>query len=152
MKCPLPIRVSSPANNCLNFQSISVKSPGPFFPQKSFISFHRGQVGASGDWLGAARSGPSGAGQQADPLHFRLFRKVQVVQLRFFGGIGVEETAEVLKVSSVTVMRDWSTAKAGLYRELTNAAADGSHSARSKRQSDRQSHQRRLMFPDFAND
>jgi RNA polymerase sigma-70 factor (ECF subfamily) len=46
-------------------------------------------------------------------------RKVQVVELRFFGGLSVEETAEVLKVSPVTVMRDWSTAKAWLYRELT---------------------------------
>ncbi len=46
-------------------------------------------------------------------------RKVQVVELRFFGGLSVEETAEVLKVSSVTVMRDWSTAKAWLYRELS---------------------------------
>src|SRR5947208_3646396 len=46
-------------------------------------------------------------------------RKAQVVEMRFFGGLSVEETAEVLKVSSVTVMRDWSTAKAWLYRELT---------------------------------
>ena len=46
-------------------------------------------------------------------------RKVQVVELRFFGGLSVEETAEVLKVSAVTVMRDWSTAKAWLYRELS---------------------------------
>lgn len=45
-------------------------------------------------------------------------RKIQVVEMRFFGGLSVEETAEVLKVSSVTVMRDWSTAKAWLYREL----------------------------------
>lgn len=46
-------------------------------------------------------------------------RKVQVVEMRFFGGLSVEETAEVLKVSPATVMRDWSTAKAWLYRELT---------------------------------
>src|SRR6202049_4489384 len=52
-------------------------------------------------------------------------RKVQVVEMRFFGGLTVEETAEVLKVSPVTVMRDWSTAKAWLYRELTCGAADG---------------------------
>ena len=45
-------------------------------------------------------------------------RKVQVVEMRFFGGLSVEETAEVLKVSPVTVMRDWSSAKAWLYREL----------------------------------
>ncbi len=53
-------------------------------------------------------------------------RKVQVVEMRFFGGLSVEETAEVLKVSPVTVMRDWSTAKAWLYRELTGEPADGS--------------------------
>src|ERR1022692_544460 len=52
-------------------------------------------------------------------------RKVQVVEMRFFGGLSVEETAEALKVSAVTVMRDWSTAKAWLYRELTGGAADG---------------------------
>ena len=52
-------------------------------------------------------------------------RKVQVVEMRFFGGLNVEETAEVLKVSAVTVLRDWSTAKAWLYRELTGGAADG---------------------------
>jgi RNA polymerase sigma-70 factor (ECF subfamily) len=52
-------------------------------------------------------------------------RKVQVVEMRFFGGLSVEETAEVLKISPVTVMRDWSTAKAWLYRELTGEATDG---------------------------
>jgi RNA polymerase sigma factor (TIGR02999 family) len=46
-------------------------------------------------------------------------RKAQVVELRFFGGLSVEESAEVLKISSVTVMRDWSTARAWLYRELS---------------------------------
>jgi RNA polymerase sigma-70 factor (ECF subfamily) len=53
-------------------------------------------------------------------------RKAQIVELRFFGGLSVEETAEVLSVSSVTVMRDWSTAKAWLYREMTNEAASES--------------------------
>ena len=46
-------------------------------------------------------------------------RKVQVVEMRFFGGLSVEETAEVLKVSPITVLRDWNTAKAWLYRELS---------------------------------
>jgi RNA polymerase sigma-70 factor (ECF subfamily) len=46
-------------------------------------------------------------------------RKARVVELRFFGGLTVEETAAVLKTSSVTVMRDWTSAKAWLYRELT---------------------------------
>lgn len=51
-------------------------------------------------------------------------RKAQVVELRFFGGLGVEETAEVLNVSAVTVMRDWSTARAWLYREMSGANAE----------------------------
>jgi RNA polymerase sigma-70 factor, ECF subfamily len=52
-------------------------------------------------------------------------RKVQVVEMRFFGGLSVKETAKVLKVSPVTVMRDWSTAKAWLYRELVGGTTDG---------------------------
>ena len=52
-------------------------------------------------------------------------RKVQVVEMRYFGGLSVEETADVLKVSPVTVMRDWSTAKAWLYRELGGRTSDG---------------------------
>jgi RNA polymerase sigma factor (TIGR02999 family) len=51
-------------------------------------------------------------------------RKVQVVEMRFFGGLSVEETAEVLKVSTVTVKRDWRAARAWLYRELTGGATD----------------------------
>lgn len=45
-------------------------------------------------------------------------RKSKVVELRFFGGLSVEETAEVLSVSPVTVMRDWGLAKVWLLREL----------------------------------
>ena len=45
-------------------------------------------------------------------------RKSQVVEMRFFGGLSVEETAEVLKVSPETVMRDWKLAKVWLLREL----------------------------------
>lgn len=45
-------------------------------------------------------------------------RKCQVIELRFFGGMSVEESAEVLGVSAVTVMRDWSTAKAWLHRAM----------------------------------
>ena len=52
-------------------------------------------------------------------------RKVQVVEMRFFGGLSLEETAEVLKVSAVTVRRDLRTAKAWLYRELTGGLPDG---------------------------
>jgi RNA polymerase sigma factor (TIGR02999 family) len=46
-------------------------------------------------------------------------RKGRIVELRFFGGLSVEETAEVLKISTRTVMRDWSLAQAWLYRELS---------------------------------
>jgi len=49
-------------------------------------------------------------------------RKSQVVELRFFGGLTVKETAEVLKVSPETVMRDWKLAKAWLLRELSDPA------------------------------
>ena len=45
-------------------------------------------------------------------------RKAQVVELRFFGGLSVEDTAAVLKVSPQTVMRDWKLARAWLTREL----------------------------------
>ena len=51
-------------------------------------------------------------------------RKVQVVEMRFFGGLSVEETAEVLKLSPITVMADW-TAKAWLCRELRDRLDDG---------------------------
>ncbi len=53
-------------------------------------------------------------------------RKAQIVELRFFGGLSVEETAEALSISSPTVMRDWSSAKAWLYREMTTGAVSGS--------------------------
>jgi len=49
-------------------------------------------------------------------------RKCRVVELRFFGGLSVEESAEVLQVSPETVMRDWKMARAWLYRELTRDA------------------------------
>jgi RNA polymerase sigma factor (TIGR02999 family) len=51
-------------------------------------------------------------------------RKSRVVELRFFGGLNVEETASVLKVSPDTVMRDWKLAKAWLLRELRGGRAN----------------------------
>jgi RNA polymerase sigma factor (TIGR02999 family) len=51
-------------------------------------------------------------------------RRSRVVELRYFGGLSVEETAEVLKISPETVMRDWKRAKAWLYAEL-NRKYDG---------------------------
>ena len=47
-------------------------------------------------------------------------RKTQVIELRFFGGLSVEETAAVLGVSADTVLRDWRLAKAWLTREMTH--------------------------------
>ena len=52
-------------------------------------------------------------------------RKSQVVELRFFGGLSVEETAEVLKISKETVKRDWSFAKLWLLREMSGEASSG---------------------------
>ena len=49
-------------------------------------------------------------------------RKGQVVELRFFGGLSTQETAEVMKISTRTVEREWSLAQAWLLRELSSAA------------------------------
>ena len=48
-------------------------------------------------------------------------RKAQVVELKYFGGLNYDEMAEVLKISRVTVRRDWEFAKVWLYTELHNA-------------------------------
>ena len=49
-------------------------------------------------------------------------RRSQVIELRFFGGFSVDETAQVLEVSPQTVMRDWKLARAWLARELSQPA------------------------------
>lgn len=49
-------------------------------------------------------------------------RKSQVVELRYFGGLNLEETAEVLEISLMTVRRDWRAAKAWLYRRIKHDA------------------------------
>jgi RNA polymerase sigma-70 factor, ECF subfamily len=59
-------------------------------------------------------------------------RKCKVVELRYFGGLSVEETAEALNVSPVTVMRDWSLAKAWLRRALSQGDA-GNEASRKNR-------------------
>ena len=53
-------------------------------------------------------------------------RKSQIVELRFFGGLTVEETADVLQISPETILRDWRLAKAWLIRELSR---DGDNEA-----------------------
>ncbi len=52
-------------------------------------------------------------------------RKCRVVELRFFGGLSIEETAAALQVSPGTVMRDWTLAKAWLQREIRKGNTDG---------------------------
>jgi RNA polymerase sigma-70 factor, ECF subfamily len=54
-------------------------------------------------------------------------RPSQVVELRFFGGFSVEETAEALGISVRTVINDWNTARAWLYRELTHSPREVRH-------------------------
>lgn len=51
-------------------------------------------------------------------------RKSQIVEMRYFGGMTVDETAEVLGLSPVTVMRDWSTAKAWLLRAIRTGSGE----------------------------
>jgi len=51
-------------------------------------------------------------------------RKGRIIELRFFGGLSIEETAEVLGVSPGTVMRDWTFAKAWLQREINKGGPD----------------------------
>jgi RNA polymerase sigma factor (TIGR02999 family) len=50
-------------------------------------------------------------------------QQVKVVELRYFGGLSLEETAEALNVSRATVARDWNVARAWLHRELTRSNA-----------------------------
>lgn len=52
-------------------------------------------------------------------------RKSRIAELRYFGGLSVEETATVLNVSAVTVMREWRVTKAWLLQEMSKGGADG---------------------------
>lgn len=51
-------------------------------------------------------------------------RKARIVELRYIGGLNIEETAEVLAISAATVQREWRAAKAWLYREIKKGAGD----------------------------
>jgi RNA polymerase sigma factor (TIGR02999 family) len=51
-------------------------------------------------------------------------RKARIVELRFFGGLSFEEVAEVLKLSKITIVREWNKAKVWLFRELSLKAGD----------------------------
>jgi RNA polymerase sigma factor (TIGR02999 family) len=52
-------------------------------------------------------------------------KQTQLVELRYFGGLSVEETAEIMGVSPATVKRNWSSARAFLHREMTGGSLDG---------------------------
>lgn len=78
--------------------------------------------------LGAAEQTPAAADVDVVALNDALealaaidAQQGQVVELRFFGGLSIEETAEALGISPATVKRDWSTARVWLYRELDAA-------------------------------
>ena len=55
-------------------------------------------------------------------------RKCQIVELRFFGGLTVNDTAEVMRLSPITIIREWNKAKAWLYHELNPELDDGARS------------------------
>jgi RNA polymerase sigma-70 factor, ECF subfamily len=76
--------------------------------QVADVSGHSGDLIAVDDALNTLA--------QIDP------RKARVIELRFFGGLSVEETAEVLEISPQSVMRDWKLAKAWLMRELSRGS------------------------------
>jgi len=80
---------------------------------------------------GGAPAAPAGDDVAADDLDAALEdlakldeRQARVVELRFFGGLSIEETAEVLAVSTATVKRDWLVARAWLHRELRGGATE----------------------------
>jgi RNA polymerase sigma-70 factor (ECF subfamily) len=76
--------------------------------------------------VGVARSADLVALDDAlTELARRDARKAQVVELRFFGGLSIDEAATVLKVSPITVRRDWTSAKLWLYRALIDRSTDG---------------------------
>ena len=52
-------------------------------------------------------------------------RKCQIVELRFFGGLTVDETADIMRLSPITIIREWNKAKAWLYQELNPEPCDG---------------------------
>ncbi|MFY9556406.1 MAG: sigma-70 family RNA polymerase sigma factor [Blastocatellia bacterium] len=59
-------------------------------------------------------------------------RKSRIVEMRYFGGMTVEETAEVLGIAPVTVMREWSTAKAWLLRAISTGESPAQHHRRDR--------------------
>ena len=64
---------------------------------------------------------PGAHGDALRALEERDARKAQIVELRFFGGLTLEEIAEVLGVAPITVSREWAKARAWLHREVAGA-------------------------------
>jgi RNA polymerase sigma-70 factor (ECF subfamily) len=60
-------------------------------------------------------------------------RKCQIVELRFFGGLSVNETAEVMRLSPITIIREWNKAKAWLYQKLNPEPYDGARTVAADR-------------------
>lgn len=92
-------------------RSRNAQKRGGGAPEIEFDEMHFAPLEASADLLALDEAMKRLAAQDE--------RKSQVVELRFFGGLSVEESAEVLKVSQETVKRDWKLAKVWLLRELT---------------------------------
>jgi RNA polymerase sigma-70 factor (ECF subfamily) len=92
--------------------------------------------GADGERISIGAVDPAAPGEEIDPADAiavdRALRKLEhldpaqarIVELRFFGGLTVEETADVLATSASTVKREWTIARAWLYRELAGATGD----------------------------
>lgn len=86
----------------------------------TFLTLDEGLAGSKGRQLDLDRLDDALASlEKLDP------RQAEIVQLRFFGGLQVEEVAEVLDVSPRTVKRDWASARIWLYRELAADAGTG---------------------------
>jgi RNA polymerase sigma-70 factor (ECF subfamily) len=82
------------------------------------VSLDEAAVASDGTMAGMAALGDA-----LETLSGMDRRKCHVVELRYFGGLSVEETAEVLKVSPETVARDWRLARSWLLRELSNSSS-----------------------------
>jgi DNA-directed RNA polymerase specialized sigma24 family protein len=83
------------------------------------VSLEQADLPAATDPDLVALDGALGALEQFDP------RKAKVVESRFFGGLTLEEVAEVLTIAPITIIGDLNHAQAWLYRELAKGAADG---------------------------
>ena len=94
---------------------VSAKRGGDAPPLDHFEGFNLDEIAGSASQKSAE---VLALDQALDDLARVDARKARVIELRFFGGLSVEETAEVLQISPQSVMRDWKLARAWLVREL----------------------------------